>query len=300
MCVSSQSLENILHLGLTLTDSSSIGFMKDYYPLKLFSLENLFTLLEKNKKDEFLYFLPFTLMIEAILSDSLKKNSRLYFLKISFHILYCFYRLINQKKLISGITIKKTKNSKAQFFNNQIFIIRCLNTIILTYSIMISRDKIKLNRIGTHNLENFFGRVRMICKNFDSYENFLCSIVKTLINSKINKKYNLNCKVRNRINVAGGTITNESGWLNYDDLICDEIGIAKCAFYKCGQDINFIFEGQLPLGKYDDFLHSFFEYFNLSDKITKKIYRPKISSGSKIKERCNSVSKEKKAIESFD
>lgn len=165
---------------------------------------------------------------------------------------------------------------------------------------MISRDKIKLNRIGTHNLENFFGRVRMICKNFDSYENFLCSIVKTLINSKINKKYNLNCKVRNRINVAGATITNESGWLNYDDLICDEIGIAKCAFYKCGQDINFIFEGQLPLGKYDDFLHSFFEYFNLSDKITKKIYRPKISSGSKIKERCNSVSKEKKAIESFD
>ena len=109
-------------------------------------------------------------------------------------------------------------------------------------------------------------------KKFDSYENFLCSIVKTLINSKINKKYNLNCKVRNRINVAGATITNESGWLNYDDLICDEIGIAKCAFYKCGQDINFIFEGQLPLGKYDDFLHSFFEYFNLSDKITKKKY----------------------------
>lgn len=55
-----------------------------------------------------------------------------------------------------GLTINKTQNSKAQFFNNENFIIRCLNTVIFTYSVIDDSDFVSLNRIGSHTVENFF------------------------------------------------------------------------------------------------------------------------------------------------
>lgn len=42
-------------------DESSNGFMKDFYPLKLFSFESLNILLESRLYDEYLYFLPYCL-----------------------------------------------------------------------------------------------------------------------------------------------------------------------------------------------------------------------------------------------
>lgn len=70
---SNRTIESVLNLGSVLTDESSNGFMKDFYPLKLFNFENLNILLEAKLYDEYLYFLPFCLWTEAILSDNLKK-----------------------------------------------------------------------------------------------------------------------------------------------------------------------------------------------------------------------------------
>lgn len=71
-----------------LDDDSSLGFMKNYYPLKLFIIRNTLHLLEEQKYNEFLYFLPFSLQIESIMTPSLTKKSRLYLLRISFFMFY--------------------------------------------------------------------------------------------------------------------------------------------------------------------------------------------------------------------
>ena len=56
---SKESLETILQLGTVLNDSSSLSFMKDYYPIKLFSIENTLKLYQEQKYNEFIYFCLF-------------------------------------------------------------------------------------------------------------------------------------------------------------------------------------------------------------------------------------------------
>lgn len=51
--------ESVLKLGSALTDESGNGFMKNFYPLKIFSFDKLNLLFESPLYDECLYFLPF-------------------------------------------------------------------------------------------------------------------------------------------------------------------------------------------------------------------------------------------------
>lgn len=51
---------------------------------------------------------------------------------------------------------------------------------------------IGLDRLETHFLEQYFGKVRSMCKGFDSFENIIKNCVKTLHIMSIYKKYNLN------------------------------------------------------------------------------------------------------------
>lgn len=89
--ISNESLESDLHLGAPLIDTTNLSFMKDYYAINIFNIENIIKLLKLNKCDEILYILPFALWYEAILSLSLKKSTRLYLLRFSFYVLYNFY-----------------------------------------------------------------------------------------------------------------------------------------------------------------------------------------------------------------
>ena len=63
-----------------------------------------------------------------------------------------------------------------------LFIKRCLNSIIGTYYLTQNSNVISLNRIGSHPLEDFFGHIRSLCKDFDSYENFINCTVKSYEN----------------------------------------------------------------------------------------------------------------------
>lgn len=66
------------------------------------------------------------------------------------------------------------------------------------------------------------------------------SVVKTLTNSQINQKYNLQPQVRNRINIAGATIRNESGCFDFE-YISPVINIIICVFQRNFENIDFIF-----------------------------------------------------------
>ena len=63
--------------------------------------------------------------------------------------------------------------------------------------------QIAFDRHGTHCLEQYFGNVRSMCNDFDSYKNIIKNCVKTLINNSINVKYNLKNIIYGRINMAG-------------------------------------------------------------------------------------------------
>ena len=129
--------DTISQLGLILDDDSSLGFMKKYYPLKLFSIRNTLHLLEEQKYNEFLYFLPFSLQIESIMSPSLTLKSRLYLLSISFFMF-----------------------------------------------------------ISSHPLKNFYGHVRIMSYQYDSYENFVRVVVDAVKNLQLCHKLQLEEKLK--------------------------------------------------------------------------------------------------------
>ena len=291
-----ESLEEILNLGIPLTDKSSIGYMKDFYPLKLFSLENCLKLKYEDLNDEFNYFFPFSIWIESIMSENLTKNTRLYFLKIAFHIFYSYYCQLKNSKFEDGITLNKTQNTLVRWFNKENFIIRSMNTIILTYSLLMNYDEICLNRIGSHPIENFFGHIRIMSKNFDSFENFILSTIRSQENMMICNKYNINNSIKKRINIAGVKMCPNSGWFDINEEICNVQNIAVCAFQLSQIDIKYAFQIEDDQDSFNSFVDILFGYLEHCEGFTNKIYRPKMSTGCAIISRCRGVELEIKDL----
>lgn len=222
------TLEEELHLGLSFNDVSSLSFIKDFYPIQIFDISNLITLYNNKKYDEYFYFLPFCLWIESITSPHLKKQTRLHFLETAFQFFYYFYHQHQYSKFEKGITSYVSKKSKGQFLNFT-FIKRCMNTVLISYSLIKNRDNIGLNRIGSHPLENYYGQIRGLCKNFDSYENFIRCSIKIFENLIIRNEFKLNQLVKNRINVAGTKIIEDSGKIIFTYTMCSPDNILSCA-----------------------------------------------------------------------
>lgn len=212
--------------------------MKDFYPMKLFSISNVLKLYQEHKYNEFLYFFPFGIWIEAIMSPSLTKKSRLYLLRIAFYIFYSFLVQYQKGEFDQGITIYNSKNSKAHCFNSYNFIIRCLNTVIITYSLMIKLDEIALDRISSHPVENYFGYVRMMSHDFDSYDNFIRIAVDSIMNLILCNKLQIHQKVKGRINIAGAKVDEESGLYDIDDELCEDLNVVLCSFIETKQSIE--------------------------------------------------------------
>ena len=59
-------MREVLNHGKVLTDNALIGKIKDYYPLKLFTLHNVELLMNNGKTGVALYLLPYSLWLPAI------------------------------------------------------------------------------------------------------------------------------------------------------------------------------------------------------------------------------------------
>lgn len=154
------------------------------------------------------------------MSITLKKSTRLLFLEIAFQIFYHFYYQLKYSKFEKGITVYKSKYSKALYFNNENFLIRCMNTTLFTYSSIHKYESVCLHRIGSHPIENYFGNIRFICRNYDSFENFVRAAIQTFTNMIIKSKFQIIQKVKNRINIAGINLTPNFGSVEFDENLC--------------------------------------------------------------------------------
>ena len=181
----------------------SLTKMKDDLPLRLFSFKN-FMLLYENMEWEnnpAAFFLPCSLLIEAINSKILTIDERVDFLEIVFHYLKFYKQLLetvpNNQRYPQKC--KNTGNIKcyATFFDNS-FIDDVLSTIISIDSFINSFvGEVCLNRIGTNPLEHHFGLLRIKCKYKNDWENILTTqskisilrdIETDLIGSVVNKR----------------------------------------------------------------------------------------------------------------
>ncbi|KAK8899751.1 hypothetical protein M9Y10_002073 [Tritrichomonas musculus] len=85
-----------------------------------------------------------------------------------------------------------------------------MNTVIFQiHSIkkaIAQQSSIGLDRLGTHCLENFFGNVRDLCKNFDSYENILSNVAHSIISNNFLYDVGMISRNKKRLNEGSARI----------------------------------------------------------------------------------------------
>lgn len=202
--ISSSSIEETLNLGNSLNDRSSIGQMRDCYPLEIFTIQNMIKLGESGKINEAKYLLPFAMFAEALRNPIYDLFTRLQLLNISFSVFRHYYAQISKyKKLPNGFSQNLNGATIALSFANKANLIRWLNTIIAIYHSLLYNDNVALGRIGTHDLEALFGQIRIDSAFKHTWANAKRILAKKLLSREFKIKLQLPTATRGRLNEGG-------------------------------------------------------------------------------------------------
>jgi hypothetical protein len=144
-----------------LTDFSSIGKMRDEYPLTIFTLSNAMFVGQSEGADSFLYLLIYGLWTDALVNPRLSIALRIFFLQVALIMLSEIYMNMTT---IAGLTEKKSKGSPGLFFAARGKLRRMMLTVAgVLYAIEKHPDHLGLDRIGSHIEENYIGIIRQLC-----------------------------------------------------------------------------------------------------------------------------------------
>lgn len=182
------------NLGHVLSDVSSIGRMKDAYPLELFSTDTILKSIDFNDFQILFFILPFNLMIESLKNPNLSISFRIFLLDISYQFL--IFHLFQ-------------KNFQKNSIHSRIGIERLINTTIGLGVALKVFSYIKLGQISSHPLENLFGMIRLACKNNHTWKNILYSLGRAFYFKRLIDNNSIDIKRRERVSIAGVAVSNE-------------------------------------------------------------------------------------------
>ena len=205
--VDSEKLQKILNIGLALSDKTSIGKMRDSYPIQLFTFRNSIMLYDANYFEAFVYVFIFALFNETLLNHHISVNTRLYLLEIFIDILIFFSNKFTKASLPENLGMTKKGNEYVTILN-MTQINRFLSTDVGLYreiSLEIYKDEktLSLNRLGTHVIENTIGQIRCLCNYDHRMVNILRTTARMSYIRTLSESFLPIEKKRNRINTAG-------------------------------------------------------------------------------------------------
>jgi hypothetical protein len=205
--LSGDTLEMILNLGAALRDRSSIGKMRDSYPLQLFSLESCLKCLQEDRPNELMYLLPWALQEEVIRSPTLTRQERLDKAVLSFEILIHYFHLSFLPYCMS-VTKRFDKEITTHLtFADDMGWLRVLNsTLCLIEFITSGNENWSFSRLGTHCLENFFGLIRRNARGDDRLSRAIQIITRGTVAVGIMEELHVHSHIRGRDNVGGTVI----------------------------------------------------------------------------------------------
>lgn len=210
ICINTTLFAKAVNLGPVFTDKSSSGSMKDAYAISLFSWYSFVTLIEKGRFEAAFYVFPFTLMLEAVRSSSLSKMNRLNFLEFSFEIFKNHLQVIHKIDSNSLFKQRYSEKSLGVLFSDEIFLKRIMNTIIgLAISIKYFKGNLATQRIGTHDIELFFGHMRLLSYYDNSFENAIRIACDAIILRKYCNDLGMPISLNKRENEGGIVLTEE-------------------------------------------------------------------------------------------
>jgi hypothetical protein len=192
-------MRRILRLGAPLTDLSQLGKMRDAYPLVITRVEHIARPFDKDATAEAVVWLPLCLCFNAIRLDNITRETRLFMLRVSFHLVK---RIYGDKQSGADRNPETSKKKKITLFTSQ-WSVRFLDTVLLLIFSIENYPSLAIDRESTQPLENFFGFVRMDSHDINTSKQMTNTIAHTDLVKESNRILDVRQFVPGRANLAG-------------------------------------------------------------------------------------------------
>ena len=162
-----------------LKDTSTLGKMRDEYAINLFNFQISLYIYLNYSATKFIYFLIYSLWCESIMNPNFSNKTRIYFLRIAFEFFRAILLKYDDFQFNSNVKLKSGETETFVFFCPKHKIQRILNTLLVTIcEIKHSKSIIALYRLGSHCIENFIGRIRMLCRADNRFQTILHNLAR--------------------------------------------------------------------------------------------------------------------------
>lgn len=197
------SKEDMIAVGIpeyVLNDSKSKK-MEDLFPLLMFNMKIVKSIIDQKKYHMIPYFLPCALILESVFTSDMSRSKRLKYITIAFSLMWIYHHEITEVRNVFPNVFDKVFCEK--------FI-----SLSLSFAIVISKNtEIHLGALGTHFLEHYFGKIRRLCKMDDSAPKFESSVQISIIIQVLIKYYGLKIEER----AQKSRLSDSGAKLNIDD-----------------------------------------------------------------------------------
>lgn len=203
-----QRLRAVLDVGDALKDRSLLGRMRDCYVTKLFTLENVCILLEKNDYSSALLLLPYSCVYTVLYATNLSVQTRVFLTRVAYT---AFVELLQEVQSMGsgspGVKQRYTKGTRAVTIAERGYIKRMIHTCLaIAVSLIFGPNDMRLDAIGTHIVENMIGTARSM-SNSPRYDAIISAFVNCENRKDLAADLGLKIHVPRRIN-SGGTKVN--------------------------------------------------------------------------------------------
>ena len=260
-----------------LFDRSSIGKMRDAYPLQLFTIKNSLVLLNQYTKESFFYFVLFSLWSEAQLNQEIDPETRVYLINTLIDIFVQLYDEYS-KTLPQNVSMKNSPYC-SQLFLTYIKIQRIIPTLIAeSFSIQKHCENLGIDRLGSHPCENRIGNIRCECQGNHSFENVLATTTRHEYLKGALKCLSLKEERPTRLNMGGCKTSMGNVRFNFSiDHITFANLIMKIGYYQNAneEETDFIFNKLKEFITEAPYNHAFNISTNSNVSILNRIYSSK-------------------------
>ena len=209
ICLNIELMKENTDLDEALDDLSTSGRMKDAYPLAIFSWNTFIELINAGRYDACYYILPFIYMGTAI-REEINTEERISLLKAAYQIFKNILKTVELNESNLLFPAKFSAGSLGTLFGSKNFLHRLINTCVgIAAGMRLGIDNLATQRISTHDLECFFGYMRLASSyNHSKEEAFRACINSILLRSEATL-INQQISIRTRDNKGGIIITGD-------------------------------------------------------------------------------------------
>jgi hypothetical protein len=191
-------IAELLGVGECLKPKSKGVQHKDAIALRVFTLENLVTLLTKNQLQEALYFLPIVLWHVANQALNVTRDARIKLLGTAFDVTRRCAVLYDECGLTHSLHF-----GEATFFWRRDDIDKMLVSLaVLGHILTLPIPRIALNRIGTMDLEHLFGFTRVAERGNNQHQRIIRRLVKSSFIARIAEHWGLATRRKRQHNAS--------------------------------------------------------------------------------------------------